>query len=841
MTQRLLSPSFAGGEMSPAIYGRVDISKYSIGLRACRNFVVHRTGGVSNRPGFEFLGSVADHAFCPTLIPFRFNNTNQVCLLEFGHYTMRVWYRGGLVQNGAGQVVLIGTPYSASEAQTLSHAQSGDIMYLAHPAHPPAKLRRASWTDWSITTLTFTPSVTAPGAGTSGYTLATVRMPSATLTPSAIAGTIALSATAEISTTYGNATVNEFTRTITYNFGQTVTYGADAVLTYSYGESSTDVTVTTNGPSPAFQPADVGRIVTLHDGRVTIAAVAADLCSATGYVATTLGSTAAVTAGNWAIKAYLPTGGTGWTAALSGSTHSYSTAISYKVSVVSTSTGEESLASDAFTITGPTADDWPVGTKIILSGPAMADVAYYRVYKSDNGIYGYIGLASDSRFEDTNITPDISDTAPEAENPFDSAGDYPALVTFHQQRLVFAATTNAPNAVWMSRTGFFENMSKSTPTKDDDAITFTLGSGEINAIKGMVSVQDLIILTSGSENICNGGTSGGAITASSTGISVKPQSYWGSGGLAPLVSGNTCLFIQGLGAAVRDLFYDYSVDGFVGTDKSILARHLLDGYSITSWAYAQVPDSTFWMVRSDGALLSLTYFREQDIGAWALHTTEGAFERVAAVEGDDRHEVYAVVRRTINGQTRRYVERLASRTIITIGDAAFTDCHLVYTGAAATIIGGLSHLAGCTVGILADGNVLDDQIVSAGGTVTLARAASHVVVGLRYDRQSWIETLDVDLGMVQGLGSVQARRKTVPKLTLRVQSSREFLAGPDLDHLMLTKVTLGSYGAVPGLYTGDVDLATPPAWTSHGRMTIRPNGPVPLTILAIMPDLSIGG
>jgi len=693
-TQRLFQPSFAGGELSPALYARIDLGKYAVGLRKCRNFTIHRSGGVSNRAGFAFLGAVAEETVAPTLIPFRFNNTSQVCLLEFGEKNMRIWYQGGLIEDSAGAVVRITTPYTAAEAAQLSHAQSGDVLYLAHPDHPPAKLERTAWTAWIFTVLTFSPAYAAP---------------------------------------------------------------------------------------------------------------------------------------------------TGAAVSRSGDLHTYSETVTYKISAIRQSSGEESLASAAFSATGPTADDWPVGTKMVLTWNARSDVAYYRVYKAVNGLYGYIGLAGTNRFEDSNVNPDISDGPPEATNPFAATGSYPAVVAIHQQRLCFAATTNKPHGLWMSRTGFFENFSKSQVAKSDDAIAVLLGSGEINAIRGLLSVQDLIILTSGSENVCNGGSTGSAISATANGIAVRPQSYWGAGSLPPLLSGNTCLYVQGLGAAVRDLFYDYSVDGFVGTDRSILARHLLDGHQIVSWAYAQVPDSTFWLVREDGVLLSLTYFREQDVGAWALHTTSGAFERVAVIEGDDRHELYAVVRRTINGKTRRFVERMASRRIETIADAAFLDAHLVYDGAATATLTGLDHLAGASVGLFADGNVLDDLTVSATGTITLPRPATHVVVGLRYDQQTWIETLDLDLGQVQGLGTVQGRRLSVPKVMARIEASREFRAGPDLGHLTLTKVALGSYDSPPELITGDVEITLAPTWTGRGRIVVQPNGPVPLTLLALSPDLVVGG
>lgn len=691
MTQRMFIPSFAGGELSPAMYGRVDLSKYAIGLRRCRNFLVHRTGGVSNRAGFRFLGTVADEDVVPTLVPFRFNTSaDQVAILEFGDYTMRIWYQGALITDDTDAVLVVTTPYTAAEAAVMGRVQSGDVMYLAHPDHPPQKLSRTAWDEWSFDELDFVPTQAAP--------------------------------------TGLAATVN-----------------------------------TTSNP----------------------------------------------------------------------------TLYKFKVTAISEKTGEESLPSEAVEMYGPLEASWPASVYITLTWTALDGIAYYRVYKEDNGMYGYVGLAGEATFKDDNLTPDISDGPPDARNPFADEGDYPALVTMHQQRLCFAATDNTPNGVWMSRTGFFENFSVATPTKDDDAITFAIGSGEINAVRGLVSVNDLIILTAGSENVCTGGSSGSALTPTS--ITVRPQSYWGGGDLQPLVSGNRALFIQGLGSAVRDLGYEYSVDGFKGNDLSVMARHLLDGYSVVSWAYAQVPDSTFWLVRSDGALLSLTYFNEQELQAWALHTTpNGSFERVAVIEGEDRHELYAVVRRTVDGVERRFIERLARRRLDTINDAAFLDSHLTYSGSAISSVSGLDHLEGATVGIMADGTVLDDQVVSS-GAITLPRGFSQVVVGLRYDADSVIETLDIDLGAVQGLGSVQGRKKSLTGATIRLEQSREFYAGPDDTHLTLTKATPSVYDAPPDLFTGDVSLMIPPTWTKTGRIVLKPAGPVPLTVLAIAPDITIGG
>lgn len=449
--------------------------------------------------------------------------------------------------------------------------------------------------------------------------------------------------------------------------------------------------------------------------------------------------------------------------------------LSYVVTAVSATTGEESLPSASASITGPTSDDWPQGTTAKLSINPPAGTDYCRVYKAGpGGAFGYIGSASGTAFSDLNKTPDASDGPPKAASPFPSSGDQPGVVAFHQQRLVLASTTNQPNGVWMSRTGYFDNFSTSTPTKDDDAVTFKLASGELNAVKGITSVNDLVILTSGGEYVCNGGSTGAAITPSA--ISAKPQSYWGSAALSPLVSGNTVLFVSALDAAVRDLGYEFSVDGFTGNDRSMRARHLLEGHAIVSWCYAQTPD----------------------------------------------------------------IERMAPRLVRTIGDAAYLDAHVVYDGGAADTITGLGHLEGKAVSALADGDYIPGLTV-IGGKVVLPRAHTHVVVGLPYDDETFVETLEPDIGMVQGLGSTRGRPKRVSAVTVMVEASREFRAGPSADKMTLQKLPLMAYDAPIGLTTGSVKITILPTWNTNGKIRVSPNGPVPLNILAILPDIEIGG
>lgn len=469
------------------------------------------------------------------------------------------------------------------------------------------------------------------------------------------------------------------------------------------------------------------------------------------------------------------------------------------------------------------------------TGSTLLAADQYNVYKQENGIYGYIGSSEGTSFKDDNISADASRTPPKQRNPFNGPGDYPSTVDFYEQRLYFGATDNAPQSVWGSVINAYSNFNTSRPARDDEAVTFTIAASQVNEIRHIVPLGDMLLLTSDAEWRVSGGGDGAAITPSS--ILLKPQSYRGAARVRPIVIGNTILYVQDKGSIVRDLAYKLETDGFTGDDLSVMSNHLFKGYQIVDWAYAQVPHSIVWAVRSDGVLLGLTYMREHEVWAWHRHDTAGAVESVCTVSEGAEDVLYAVISRTVNGTTRRYIERLHERNWRTAQDAFCVDSGLTYSGPPTSTISGLDHLEGETVSILAGGDVLPLQVVSA-GTITLPRQYDLVHVGLPYICD--LETMNIDMGMTQQ-GTVQARKKSVPRLVVRVEESREFEAGPSPDRLLKTKINLTHYDEAIALYTGDHELTLQAAWNSHGRVMIRQADPVPLTVLAIMPEVEIGG
>jgi hypothetical protein len=404
-----------------------------------------------------------------------------------------------------------------------------------------------------------------------------------------------------------------------------------------------------------------------------------------------------------------------------------------------------------------------------VGGPAIAE---YYVYLDPygNGTFGFIGTATgQTNFKDIGFTPDFAVTPPLPRILFTTANNFPSRSTTYQQRRIFASSVNEPDGVYGSRTGFRSNFNISSPLQDDDAITFRIAGDQHNPVRHLLGLKSLIVLTDG--GIWTVGQPKTPLTPAN--LPADQETYNGVGEVKPVVIGNAVLYLQARAGIVRDVRFEQEVEGLAGRDLTLFAAHLFDGYTIVAMDYQQTPHSILWACRSDGRLLGLTYLREQEVWGWHRHdSAAGAlFEDVCVVPEIDEDVVYLLVRRTINGAFKRYIERLERREILSFNaDAFFVDAGLTYSGVPATTIGGLQHLQGQVVAVVGDGRVLFNGdptsalaptfTVSAAGTISAILTASSIIhAGLPYS--SDLETLDLDVQGVdiRGSGNVSARSR----------------------------------------------------------------------------------
>lgn len=795
---RTYQPSFTAGELSPALAARVDLAKFATGLRTASNLFIHPHGGVSNRAGLQFINEVKDSADYARLVSFQFN-TEQSYILEFGDKYLRVYRDGGLVLSGMSAYEVV-TPYDHADVADLVYIQEADVMYICHPDYPVQKLSRLADDNWTLTAVTFAPKTVTP----TGFSVTAIHAVSA-------AGTFGTMTVKVTSVSAGGAESN-----VSSSVSMTVGDTESGVINKISWSPSAGAAFYRVYRTDSF----TGVLVETSNAEVELSVTAR------------FGDGRTVPSSSAPGSPPVPTGVV--------HTQLYGEEVKYKVAAVDGGTGEESLPTAEITVRN---DMRYVGNKNLLNWSAVAGASGYVIYRSDNGVFGYIGRSEITSFTDDNIVPDLSDTPQSARNPFNAAGDYPRCATFIEQRLGFFSTKNDPQAAWLSQSANYENFGVSSPAKPNDAVTFRIKARQVNEIRSAIALKGLMLLSSGAEWIVSGGSSSDAISPSA--IKIDAQGYRGASKVQPIVVGNTVLFAQDRGGIVRDFSYEFANDSFTGKDLTILARHLFEGREIKAWAYAQSPNSIAWVVMDDGSLISLTYLKEHEVWGWTRHESgAGAFFEDVTVVADEGEDIpYFIVRRTIDGETVRYIERLHSRAFDDVNDAFFVDCGLTYSGAPATEISGLDHLEGAEVVALADGNVVRNLTVAA-GKITLENAASKVHVGLPYEAA--LQTLNLDLGQVQGLGTVQGRMKSISEVTLRVERTRGIFVGPYDGPRTSEKLveyrqrSTEAWNEAIRLYTGDIRITPQWDWNDQGSMWVKQFDPLPMTVLAIMPDVTIG-
>jgi hypothetical protein len=900
-TTRTYNRSFAGGEVSPEMWGRLDDVKFQTGAATMRNFIATPQGPAENRAGTQFVREVKDSTKRTRLIPFTYSTT-QTMVIEIGAGYLRFHTQGATLgpgtpaaYNGAtaytvGSLVSSGgvnyyciaattgnappnatywyeqpsgiyeipSPYGESDLFDIHYVQSADVLTLVHPSYAPRELRRLGAASWTLTSITFGATISTPGAPT--------------VTPTVGQG---INITAITQANPGHITVANDAKNKTLGEGDEIYISGVAGMTQINNKYYI--------------------IDTFH---------AVDRFSVTEYQT-------GVKVNTTTYGAYTSGGTVQKTIQLQDQENFY------VITAIAANGIDETTASSAGSATNNLTVTGAFNT---VSWSAVSGASRYNIYKRQSGLYGYIGQTESTSFVDDNIAPDMGITPPVVETLFSSTGNYPGAVSYFEQRRVFAGTNNAPQTMWMTRTSTESDMSYHIPVQDTDRINFRVAAREANTIRHIVPLTQLLALTSAAEWRISPVNSD-VITP--TTISVRPQSYVGASNVQPSIVNNTVVYGSDRDGHVRELGYSWQASGFVTGDLSLRSTHLFDGLSITDMCYSKAPHPLLWFISSNGDLLGLTYIPEQQVAAWHRHDTDGDFESCTAVAEGTEDSLYVVVKRTIGGSTKRYVERFATRAVSSLENCFHVDSGLTYNGTnttsttvtvtggtawtpaevltitasaaifqfpATTDVGDVIVLTGSdgtkyrltilsttsptvatarvdntlavalrgvatatwawardTVSGLAHLNgktvsVLGDgavmpQVVVSGGSVTIQRPATIITVGLPYE--SDLETLPLTL-QIEAFG--QGRAKNINTAFVRVYRSSGLFIGPNEDRLVEAKWrTTEPYGSPPDLKTDEVTVVLTPSWQQSGQIFIRQTDPLPLTIVGLTLEVAIGG
>lgn len=417
---------------------------------------------------------------------------------------------------------------------------------------------------------------------------------------------------------------------------------------------------------------------------------------------------------------------------------------------------------------------------------------------------------------------------------------WPSHVTFFRERLCLARASD--QKIWFSVAGDFEDFRSKDDGGNvvaDQAISIRIDSDKIDTIQWLAPADALIVGTAGAEHAVREMTTSEAFGPGN--VKIIKQSNYGSSGIAPVFVGATIMFSQRSGRKLRTYQYDFSRDTYDGADMSALAPHFFRrGNKLTQSCFQQDPYCIVWSARTDGLLIGFTFDQEQSVQAWHRHTLSGVVESVATIPSPDgsRDDLWVIVKRTINGVTRRYVEYMDEEwdDTLPLSSAFYVDSGLTYSGVPITTVAGLEHLEGQTVDILADG-APRPRLVVDNGKIVLDRPASILAVGLPCPAK--VATMRLEAGAQDG--TAQGKIKRITHVTFRFMMTLGGKFGPSEDKLDIIDFRSGSDPmdqAPPTLADGDRRQTWNSGYEKEARVWYVNDQPLPFTLNAIIPEVN---
>lgn len=686
------------------------------------------------------------------------------------------------------EAVEVGAPYPYGVLREIGTTQSADVLFMAHESYPLHRLARYGHASWSVTPVTFAPSVETPG-GLSG--------------------------------------------TLTEPTGETWSYKVTAVV--SGTETLPSAAASVAGPPDL----DGNNYITLTWNTVASATSYRVYRSVNG-IYYLVGIMFHATAPSFTDKGVTPTsteppasGSTGPTG-LSG-TLTEQAPRDWTYVVTAEINGIESAPSDPVTVEGPYSLD--NDSYVTLEWDPVDLAERYNVYRALNGVFYFVGQAyslTAPTFVDNGVVLDKTSGAPIVQDPFEDVG-YPATCVFHEQRFFLAKTGIKPQTVWSSKTGDFYNFTKSLPLRDDDRLIFTLDDSQVNAIQWLMAGRYLYLGTSSGEYFLSSSGGSGAITP--TDFLCRRSTGYGSARIVPVQLGDVVIFVQNGGTCIRELAYRWESDSLTAPDLTVMAEHLFKDAPAVEMALTKLPDPHLYVIREDGQIAVLAYLKEHEVVGWSRIITDGAFETVATIPGDGRDEVWVSVRREIDGSDVRYIELFEEQFTADTGESAFfVDSGLSYSGTATATLSGLDHLEGKEVHILSDGAVVPPQTVS-GGQIVMDRTVTQAHVGLPFTSVM----SPVECEIPNNSGTSHGRVQRISRVMVRLFKTMGMKSGGTLDDLRETpfRDSFMPMGQAVSLFSGDLELSWDSANARENRIFIVQDKPLPMTILAMFMEATV--
>lgn len=475
------------------------------------------------------------------------------------------------------------------------------------------------------------------------------------------------------------------------------------------------------------------------------------------------------------------------------------------------------------------------------------DVGRFLRYRSSDGNWAALEIVSHVSATEVTAKPqrgplsNVKGTADWRLGYFSDTTGYPIAGVFFEDRLWMAGMKSFPDTVCGSTTGGYERFSPTSEAgvvADDNAVAFPLNSKRLSRIAWLATDErGLLIGTGSGEWVITPAERDGVITARS--VKARNSTARGSASVEPVKVDRQVLYVQRSKRTLREMTYVFEADGYKSPSMSLFASHI-GVPKFEEMDYAAEPHSIVWVRRGDGTVAGLTYNREENVVGWHVQDF-GNVESIAVMPSPDGNQdtLWMQVSREINGQPRRYIEKLSRFWDFDMGveDAHFVDCGLRYSGPPVTRLYGLKHLEGKSVVGLADGVVFESVVT--GGAIDVPFAAADIVAGLPYDAIG--ATNRIEAGAADG--TAQGKIKRLHRVRVRLWKTGGGMIGSKdvYDRMEVITPRDGdelTTGPVP-LVDGDREVEWPEGYEGDAVIMFKRPGnvPLPFNVLAIMPQM----
>lgn len=830
-----ITTQFSGGELSPRLDGRVDVKKFSTGLRTCENFTVVPHGGARKRPGSQFVVELPEAADDVVLVPFQYN-VEQAYVLIFG--PSYVWFckDRGIITQTTTNITAITQALPAVVTSAAHGLINGDIVIITGVAGM-TDVNNRQFVVTNKTTDTF-----------ELYDYAGAMVDSTSYTAYTSGG--AVGGIVELDTTYTADQIAE----LTFAQSNDTLYIAHKSHTLRKLTRSSHTNWTLSEPDITTGPfrtinGDDNKLITVSGFSSGVTAFGTHVV---GETLTLTSSAAIFDAGH--VGALWRLNENGGAVGIAGAALGDST---------KTLANGDSYTNDGFiygvsSLTGATT--WEKFNRVpshqsgiikVIGSVAGGGTSFYSNFLHP----GYCVVRITAVASNISATAQIvryqmpasivtGGTSFWEEGAWSSYRGYPRAISFYEQRLMLAGSDSDPTVIWGSRSGAYEDFEDGSD--DNDAIVYRVAAGSADVFRWLVSGRVLSAGSSYGEFAVSASNLNEALTPSN--FKAVPQTSYGASSAHPVRVNQTVLYPQRAGDVanaakkLREFAYDYANDAYNSTDLTIFSEHITgDGFNRI--AYQLTPESNIILCRADGQMALCTYERAQEIVAWyryRLGGTAATTQTHCVLPGDTGDEVWIAAGREVDGTSVKYIEVFTQPFGDTDDkeDCTNLDAHLSYSGASTTTVSGLWHLRGETVKVLNNGAV-ESGTVGATGKLTLSRATTKACIGHGYT--AILETEDFEAG-AQG-GTAQSRMKRINNIFVRVLNSLGGTIGPDADNqaTILYRETSDLVGSSPALRSGLIENDFPGGYERWARVRIEHSDPLPFHCTGIVCELHTSG